>query len=57
MSTHATEPSKDSSPSNDRGPTSCGTNTCSSGICSPCLVIWGLVALYFVLSTLLEYFQ
>jgi hypothetical protein len=57
MSTHATEPSKDSSPSNAQESTSCGTNTCSSGICSPCLVIWGLVALYFVLSTLLEYFQ
>ena len=37
-------------------PEACRTNTCSTGVCSPCVLIWGLVALYFIVTTLLEYF-
>lgn len=38
-------------------PEACRTNTCSTGVCSPCVVIWGLVALYLLVTTLLDYFQ
>ena len=58
--THTTKnevTSKNSPISADQEPTSCGTNTCSSGVCSPCLVIWGLAGLYFLVTILVEYFQ
>lgn len=44
-------------PADVQEPTACRTSACSSGICSPCVIIWGLVALFFLVTTLLEYFR
>lgn len=38
-------------------PTTCDSNTCSTGVCSPCIIVWGLVALYLIVTALLEYFR
>lgn len=38
------------------GPT-CDAKTCRTGICSPCIVVWGLVALLLVIIALKEAFQ
>jgi len=48
---------KQIAPAPELEPMACGTNTCSTGVCSPCVAIWGLVALYFLVTTLLEYFR
>jgi len=31
--------------------------TCRIGLCSPCLVVWGMVALWIVINALLGIFQ
>ncbi|MEZ6064341.1 MAG: hypothetical protein R3B90_01220 [Planctomycetaceae bacterium] len=33
---------------------SCSTGTCSTGVCSPCLYIWGGLALFLVVQLILE---
>lgn len=35
----------------------CDGETCRTGFCSPCLIVWGLVAAWLVFNALLETFQ
>lgn len=37
--------------------TACGTNTCAAGFCSPSVILWGLVAVYFIVTNVLELFR
>jgi hypothetical protein len=35
----------------------CERGTCRTGICSPCLVVWGLVIVWLIANALWERFQ
>jgi hypothetical protein len=35
----------------------CEQGTCRTGLCSPCLIIWGLVIVWLIANTLRERFQ
>jgi|GEM_PF-2311023 len=35
----------------------CSGATCTTGLCSPCLIVWGLVVLLVVINLLLETFR
>jgi len=35
----------------------CEGETCRTGVCSPCLIVWGLVAAALIIKALLERFQ
>jgi hypothetical protein len=35
----------------------CEKGTCQTGICSPCLIVWGLVIVWLIANALWERFQ
>ncbi len=35
----------------------CEQGTCRTGICSPCLIVWGLVIVWLIANALWERFQ
>lgn len=43
-------------PSDEKTPV-CEGGTCQTGFCSPCLIIWGLAAVYFLISFIWEAFR
>ncbi|MCA9055680.1 MAG: hypothetical protein KDA75_17690 [Planctomycetaceae bacterium] len=40
--------------SHDSSAESCTQGTCSSGICSPCVIVWGLLGAVLLVNALLE---
>lgn len=57
MSTQLHNLDQESGPVPIQAGSKCDDNACRTGICPPCLVVWGLVALWFVIKVLLEAFQ
>jgi len=56
MSTQPHNPGQESGPVPTPAGSKCDGEACRTGICSPCLMVWGLVALWFVINTLLGAF-
>ena len=40
-----------------QGGSTCEGETCRTGICSPCLIVWGVAAAWLIINALLETFQ
>ncbi len=40
-----------------RASSECDCDSCQTGICPPCLLVWGLVAVGLIINALLEMFQ
>ena len=57
MSTQLRNPDRESGPVPNQGGSKCDGEACRTGICSPCLVVWGLVALWLVVKALLGTIQ
>lgn len=57
MSTQLHNPDQESGPLPTQAGSKCEGEACRTGICSTCLVAWGLVALWLVINVLLETFQ
>jgi len=50
--------SLDSNQKTDHAPAgSCSTESCGTGVCSPCLLIWGGLGIYLLVITLVEVFR
>lgn len=57
MSTQLHNPDQESGPVPTQSGSTCDAKTCRTGICSPCVLVWGLVALWLVFNALLGIFQ
>lgn len=57
MSARLHGPDQESGPAPTQAGSKCDGAACRTGICSPCLVVWGLAALWLVVNALLETFQ
>ena len=57
MNTQLHNPNQESGPVPTQDSSKCDGETCRTGICSPCVVVWGLVALWLVINSLLVIFQ
>ena len=57
MNTQLHNPNQESGPVPTQDSSKCDGETCRTGICSPCVVGWGLVALWLVINSLLVIFQ
>ncbi len=57
MSTQLHNPGQESGPVPTQAGSKCDGEACRIGFCSPCLVVWGLVALWLVINALLETFS
>ncbi len=56
MSTQLHNLDQESGPVPTQPGLTCDAKTCRTGICSPCVVVWGLVALWLVINALLGIF-
>ena len=56
MNTQLHNPNQESGPAPAKAGSKCDSETCRTGLCSPCLVVWGLVAAWLVIYALLETF-
>ncbi len=57
MSTQLHNPVPESGSVPTQAGSKCDGETCRTGFCSPCLIVWGLVAAWLVINALLETFQ
>lgn len=57
MSTHLHNSGHESGPVPTHVGSQCDREVCRTGLCSPCLVIWGLLALWLVFNSLQGVFQ
>lgn len=52
MNAHDSTPNVPQETTNDGTAETCTTNSCGTGLCSPCLLIWGGLAIYVLVTTL-----
>ena len=57
MSMQLNSPAQESGSVPARAGSKCDGEACRTGNCSPCAVVWGLVALWLVITALLGVFQ
>lgn len=57
MSTQLHSLDQESGPATTQAGSTCDAKTCRTGICSPCVVVWGLAAIWLVINALLGIFQ
>ncbi len=57
MTTNPQQPHDDTPHVTTRTAADCESGSCKTGICSPCVVIWGVVAVWLLINALWSLFQ